>query len=395
MWNKLEEATRRAISFAQEEAEALGENYVSTEHLILGLIRESNHRAAQVLAIMGISLTTIRAEVMRQVTKGDGRLPKDMALTPRAKRVIDLAYEEAKQEPESPSGGAPVRTDHLLLGLILEGEGLAARVLTKLGATIQKIREAITYLDAPAHPATSNSENASRIQVSANAIQAILRREVTILHCLKLQDEYKEGQVCQICDLESERPICIVRVTNVTHMPVQDLSRKVVGGVQYPSRQAIKADLALRHSVENVRNNDPAVTLTLRLVMVIRPQYMDVECYLPANMRLAVAGDDLVFSVPVGYRQFHTEGYCVQNFKIPSLLAPLVVSVTLWVEFAPNELECGRYHSVQAGLAHGWVRTTPRSSSVYLHINAPDLGSACVLYEAIMRGDVAVNGGSL
>src|SRR5690242_12907959 len=138
MWQRFTERARRVVFFAQEEAGRLGENYVSTEHLLLGLVRENDSVAAKILDRMGVSLGRIRSEIERQVVRGDGRLGQDMQLTPRAKRVIDLAYEEARQLNNNYIG-----TEHLLLGLIREGEGLAARILVKLGADIERTRKVI------------------------------------------------------------------------------------------------------------------------------------------------------------------------------------------------------------------------------------------------------------
>ncbi|MFY7951440.1 MAG: Clp protease N-terminal domain-containing protein, partial [Armatimonadaceae bacterium] len=103
------------VFFAQEEAARLGENYVSTEHLLLGLVRENDSVAARILDSLGVSLTRIRADIERNVSKGEGRMGPDMQLTPRAKRVIDLAYDEARQLNNNYIG-----TEHLLLGLIRE-----------------------------------------------------------------------------------------------------------------------------------------------------------------------------------------------------------------------------------------------------------------------------------
>src|SRR4051794_9378685 len=135
MWQRFTERARRVVFFAQEEAGRLGENYVSTEHLLLGLVRENDSVAARILDRMGVSLGRIRSEIERQVTRGDGRLGQDMQLTPRAKRVIDLAYDEARQLNNNYIG-----TEHLLLGLIREGEGLAGRVLAKLNVDLERTR---------------------------------------------------------------------------------------------------------------------------------------------------------------------------------------------------------------------------------------------------------------
>jgi ATP-dependent Clp protease ATP-binding subunit ClpC len=141
MWQRFTERARRVVFFAQEEAGRLGENYVSTEHLLLGLVRENDSVAARILDRMGVSLGRIRSEIERQVTRGDGRLGQDMQLTPRAKRVIDLAYDEARQLSNNYIG-----TEHLLLGLIREGEGLAGRVLAKLGVDLERTRREVMAL---------------------------------------------------------------------------------------------------------------------------------------------------------------------------------------------------------------------------------------------------------
>src|SRR6185503_5284465 len=96
MWQRFTERARRVVFFAQEEAARLGENYVGTEHLLLGLVRESDSVAARILDRLGIPLGRIRADLERMVAPGSGHLGHDMQLTPRAKRTIDLAYEEAR-----------------------------------------------------------------------------------------------------------------------------------------------------------------------------------------------------------------------------------------------------------------------------------------------------------
>jgi ornithine carbamoyltransferase len=135
MWQRFTERARRVIFFAQEEAARYGENYVGTEHVLLGLIRESESVAARILDRMDIGLGRIRNDLEHQMTRGRGNLGQDMQLTPRAKRVIDLAYEEARQFNNDYVG-----TEHVLLGLIREGDGLAARVLIQLGATLDLAR---------------------------------------------------------------------------------------------------------------------------------------------------------------------------------------------------------------------------------------------------------------
>ena len=96
MWQRFTERARKVVFYAQEEAQKFGEGYVSTEHLLLGLVRESDSVAARVLDQLGISLAKIKREVEEQLPRGDHKSGQEMALTPRAKRVIDLAYDEAR-----------------------------------------------------------------------------------------------------------------------------------------------------------------------------------------------------------------------------------------------------------------------------------------------------------
>lgn len=153
MWQRFTERARKVVFYAQEEAQKFGEGYVSTEHLLLGLVRESDSVAARVLEKLNISLNKIRAEVEKQLPRGDARPSQDMTLTPRAKRVIDLAYDEARNLNNNYIG-----TEHLLLGLIREGDGLAGRVLAKLGVDLERARREVTLLqDNETQPGKSSS----------------------------------------------------------------------------------------------------------------------------------------------------------------------------------------------------------------------------------------------
>lgn len=155
MWQRFTERARKVIFYAQEEAQRLGENQVSTEHLLLGLVRETDSVAARILDRLGISLQRVRQEVERFAHRGDSRHGQEMQLTPRAKRVIDLAYDEARQLNNNYIG-----TEHLLLGLIREGEGLAARILTKLGVDLDRARREVMQLQD--HETQSSSSRPQR-----------------------------------------------------------------------------------------------------------------------------------------------------------------------------------------------------------------------------------------
>ncbi|HJP84218.1 MAG TPA: Clp protease N-terminal domain-containing protein, partial [Fimbriimonadaceae bacterium] len=156
MWQRFTERARKVVFYAQEEAQKFGEGYVSTEHLLLGLVRESDSVAARVLEKLGVSLNRIRAEVEKQLPRGDARPSQDMTLTPRAKRVIDLAYDEARNLNNNYIG-----TEHLLLGLIREGDGLAGRVLAKLGVELEKARREVMALQDNESQSKSGSSRSS------------------------------------------------------------------------------------------------------------------------------------------------------------------------------------------------------------------------------------------
>lgn len=152
-WQRFSERARRAIFYAQEEAGLQGENYVSTEQLLLGLIREPNSVAARVLERLGVSLEQLRLELKRHLHRGERKEVQETQLTPRAKRVIDLAYDEARL-----LGDSYIGTEHLLLGLIREGEGLAGRVLGEMGVDLERTRAELKKLraekDVPSAPVT-------------------------------------------------------------------------------------------------------------------------------------------------------------------------------------------------------------------------------------------------
>ncbi|HLW03860.1 MAG TPA: Clp protease N-terminal domain-containing protein [Ktedonobacterales bacterium] len=143
--------TQRALQFAQEEAQRLNHNYIGTEHLLLGLVREDEGLAARVLKSMGVQLEQVRSAVEFIIGHGDHVVMGEVPLTPRAKKVIQLAVDEARRLDHQFIG-----TEHLLLGLIREGEGVGAQVLEKLGVDLRAAREkTIELLDEKSGTAPS------------------------------------------------------------------------------------------------------------------------------------------------------------------------------------------------------------------------------------------------
>jgi len=140
MFSRFTERAQKVLIFSQEEARQFKQDAVGTEHLLLGLIREGEGVSARVLSNLGINLEKVREEVGRLIGHGQAVI-EEVGLTPRAKRVLELSVDEARQQ-----GAGYVGTEHLLLGLIREGEGVAARVLNSLGANLQQVRSEVLSL---------------------------------------------------------------------------------------------------------------------------------------------------------------------------------------------------------------------------------------------------------
>ncbi len=135
-FEKFTERARKVLTLAQEEAQRFNHNYIGTEHILLGLVREGEGVAAKVLANLGVELEKVRSAVEFIIGRGERTVRGDIGLTPRAKKVIELAVDEARR-----LGHNYIGTEHLLLGLLREGEGVAAGVLESLGISLEKVRE--------------------------------------------------------------------------------------------------------------------------------------------------------------------------------------------------------------------------------------------------------------
>ena len=134
-FEKFSERARRVLSLAQEEAQRFNHNYIGTEHILLGLVRETDGVAAKVLTSLGVELTKVRSAVEFIIGRGERATPGEIGLTPRAKKVMELAVDEARRLSHNYIG-----TEHLLIGLLREGEGVPAGVLESLGVNLDKVR---------------------------------------------------------------------------------------------------------------------------------------------------------------------------------------------------------------------------------------------------------------
>jgi ATP-dependent Clp protease ATP-binding subunit ClpC len=141
MFERFTERARQVVVLAQDEARVLRHNYIGTEHLLLGLLREEEGLAARVLGELGVELEAVRAQVVRVVGEGDEIATGQIPFTPRAKKVLELSLRESRA-----LGHQYIGTEHILLGLVRENDGVAARLLLELGVDADTIREAIGSL---------------------------------------------------------------------------------------------------------------------------------------------------------------------------------------------------------------------------------------------------------
>jgi ATP-dependent Clp protease ATP-binding subunit ClpC len=135
MFERFTERARRAVVLAQDEARRLGHNYIGTEHVLLGLLREEEGIAARVLGSLGVTLDGVRGRVAEIVGRGEAAAPGQIPFTPRAKKVLELALREAIS-----MGHGYIGTEHILLGLARENGGVAARILLDSGVDAERIR---------------------------------------------------------------------------------------------------------------------------------------------------------------------------------------------------------------------------------------------------------------
>jgi ATP-dependent Clp protease ATP-binding subunit ClpC len=167
---------RQVVVLAQEEARLLNHNYIGTEHILLGLVHEGQGVASEALLSLGISLEAVRSQVEEIIGQGQAAPTGHIPFTPRAKKVLELSLREALQ-----LGHDYIGTEHILLGLIREGEGVAAQVLQKLGADLNRVRQQVIQLlqgyAAPQHPieaseVTARLERLGEIEERAKAVAA-------------------------------------------------------------------------------------------------------------------------------------------------------------------------------------------------------------------------------
>ena len=176
MFQRFSDRARRVVVLAQEEARMLNHNYIGTEHLLLGLIQEGEGVAAKALESIGISLEAVRNQVEEIIGRGSTAPTGHIPFTPRAKKVLELSLREALQ-----LGHNYIGTEHILLGLIREGEGVAAQVLTKLGADLDRVRNQVVQLLTGASAGSKEAAQVGEAQPQGNLLLDQFGRNLTQL----------------------------------------------------------------------------------------------------------------------------------------------------------------------------------------------------------------------
>ena len=199
MFERFSDRARRVVVLAQEEARLLDHDYIGTEHILLGLIHEGEGVAAKALESLGIRLDTVRREVEEIIGRGGGQPSGHIPFTPRAKKVLELSLREAMQ-----LGHDYIGTEHILLGLVREGEGMACKVLVKLGADLPKVRAKVLEMVAggaaeersPGAPMPTLAISAELMAVLEEASRAAAAKgasEVAPIHLFLAAAQHPDG----------------------------------------------------------------------------------------------------------------------------------------------------------------------------------------------------------
>ena len=263
MFERFTEKAIKVIMLAQEEARRLGHNFVGTEQVLLGLIGEGAGIAAKTLKSMGVNLKDARAEVEKIIGRGSGFVAVEIPFTPRAKRVLELSWDEARQ-----LGHNYIGTEHLLLGLIREGEGVAARVLENLGVDLNKVRSNVIKMLGESKPSGSGSSSSGSSSSSSSSSSSTGKNKTPSL------DEFGRDLTLAAQELRLD--------------PVVGREKEIERVIQILARRTKNNPVLLGEP--GVGKTAVAEGLAIRIVNAEVPDILDGKKIIQLDMGLLVAG---------------------------------------------------------------------------------------------------------
>jgi hypothetical protein len=264
-FDKFTDRARKLLTLAQDEAQRFNHNYIGTEHLLLGLLRLDEGTAIQVLRNLGVELPRVRTAVEFSIGRGDRAVVGEVGLTPAAKRVIELAIDEARR-----LGHRYIGTEHLLLGLLREGEGSAARVLESLGVVLDTVRHEVVHLlaetgaDEPGGPSGPMPEDPQdRLPIHAETHVWPMSQLDPVAAAYMLRQRWTSEQLAQLGDSPLVRVIAVGATTIAAGVAVELVALEVRGAgisVWLRFRPADPADEPMRLGDPELAVHDDAGT---------------------------------------------------------------------------------------------------------------------------------------
>src|SRR5918996_1345672 len=302
-FDKFTDRARKVLTLGQDEAQRFNHNYIGTEHLLLGLVREGEGVAARVLENMNVELAKVRTAVEFIIGRGDRPVVGEVGLTPRAKRVIELAIDEARR-----LGHNYIGTEHLLLGLVREGEGIAAGVLESLGVNLDKVRHEVIRVLSQSSSAgpTTETKRASKTATAEGLAQRIVAGDVpdtltnkrvltldigSLVAGTKYRGEFEERLKKIIEELRNTNDAVLfidelhtlvgagaaegaIDAANILKPPLSRGELQCIGATTLDEyRKYIERDAALERRFQPVMVEEPTLEQTVDILMGIRERY--------------------------------------------------------------------------------------------------------------------------
>jgi hypothetical protein len=393
MWERFTERVRRIVFFAQEAASAAGTSLVTSEHLLLGLIRESDCVASKILAYFNISTDQIRKDLIGHIPPGSDLRDKDMELDPSGKKIVDDAHEEMRTLSTNYIG-----TEHLLLALISNDQFPAGKVLADLGLILENVR---------AHVRAMNAEDDSRVfvpptpikpftlQVSANMAKAIQNQVVTGLYVPLTEETLKWVQGTEVeFSVKGQPPLGEVLITShfCLTLDVAPLQR-VEGIPEYESRAALRQDMERMYGGP-VDEDSKVLLLGFTVITLSHRQHMQVmlntpdEAHRKETTSFALQNEHTM-SDGMGCCTFimsNETGENVNTFAIPPVLQPWVSHVLLSMDIEAALVKVGAAYLWREACGQAVTTNSPHVAS--LVIIATNLEDALELYQGIISGKI-------